>query len=118
MSYGLRCFSSSGQTTLDTDSFLTRYLTTVTIRGSRDYSPFPNTGSVNVPELAGVTRFWYTVYRTYDPLTLYVNWGYGPFWVYLMPTVSISGTTVSWYYFENGVNAYNYAGATVVIGAY
>lgn len=118
MSFGLRCYSVSGQTTLDTDSFLTRYLTTVVIRGSQNYSTFPNRGSVNVPELDGVSRFWYIVYRNYDPLTLYVEWGYGPAWVYLMPTVSISGTTVSWYYTDNGVNAYNYAGAVVVIGAY
>ena len=117
MTFGLQCFSASGQVILDTDSFLTRYLTTVYIRGTQDYSPWPPSGTIQVPELAGVTRFWFKFYRTLGT-PYYINYGYGPVWTYLLPTITFSGTTLNWVYTDSGPSAYYFAPTTVIIGAY
>lgn len=117
MSFGLQNFDNAGLKTLDTDSFLTRYLVTVNIRGSIDYSMFPKTGSVNVPELAGVTRYWWTYERT-PGSSFYINTSSGTALTYQMPNISISGTTLSWYYQGGGGSSYVLAPTTVIFGIY
>jgi len=93
MSYGLQIFNSSGQNTFTVTDSLTKSLTSFTVSAN---------GSAVYPELAGRTLY-YIVYRvTTDPF------------LYQIPVVTQSGTTVSWTY----NSSYSRSPARIILGYY